>query len=73
MSELKLNAQNFVSTAWAHAKVKQSDDKLFAALSRAAEGRVSELNAQSLANTTWVFATVKQSDQKLFKALAKAA
>ena len=51
--------------AWAFATVKQSDEKLFAALARAAEWRVSEFNAQNFANTGWAFATLKQADEKL--------
>ena len=46
---------------------------LFAALTRAAEQRVSEFNAQELANTAWAFATVGQSDTKLVATLARAA
>ena len=51
----------------------QSDEKLFAALARAAERWVGEFNAQSLANTAWTFAKVRQLDEKLFAALAGAA
>ena len=49
MSEFK--AQNLTNTAWAFAKVKQPDEKLFSALARAAEQLVNELKAQELANT----------------------
>ena len=46
------------------------DEKLFRALAREAELRVSELNAQKLANTAWAFATVNMWNEKLFRALA---
>ena len=49
------------------------DEKLFAALVRAAERRLSEFNAQELANTAWAFATVNYRDEKLCAALAIAA
>ena len=41
------NAQNLANTAWAFATLGQSDEKLFAALARAAELRMSELDALS--------------------------
>ena len=42
--------------------MKQPDEKLFIALARAAERRVSEFHAQALANTAWTVATGKRSD-----------
>ena len=49
------------------------DEKLFGALARAAERRLSEFNPQDVANTAWAFAAVKHRDEKLFAALARAA
>ena len=49
------------------------DEKLFTALARSAERRLSEFNVQNLANTAWAFATVNRPDEKLFTALARAA
>ena len=48
------------------------DEKLFAALARAAERRLSDFNPQDVANTAWAFAAVKYQDEKLFSALARA-
>ena len=48
------------------------DEKLFAALARAAERRLSEFNPQDVANIAWAFATVNYRDEKLFAALARA-
>ena len=67
------NSQQLANTAWAFATMNRLDEKLFAALARAAEQRVNEFNAQNLANTAWAFATVNRSDEKLFAALARAA
>ena len=64
------NAQDLANTAWAFATVNLLDEKLFRALAREAERRVSEFNAQNLANTAWAFATVKLLDEKLLRALA---
>ena len=52
--------------------MRLSDEKLFAALARAAERRVGEFNANGHANIAWAFATVKHSDEKLFTALPRA-
>ena len=49
------------------------DEKLFAALARAAERRLSDFNPQNVANTAWAFATVNYRDEQLFAALAIAA
>ena len=46
---------------------------LAAALTTAAERRLSEFNEQNVANTAWAFATVNYRDEKLFAALARAA
>ena len=70
MSEF--NAQQLANTAWAFATASQSDETLFAALSRAAEQRVSEFNGQSLANIAWAFVTAGQSDAAVFAASARA-
>ena len=43
--------QELANTAWAFAKVSQSDEKLFAAFATKAERRVRGFNAQDLANT----------------------
>ena len=51
--------------------MKQSDEKLFTALARAAERWMSEFNAQDLANTAWAFATENLLDKKLFAVLAR--
>ena len=53
--------------------MNQPDKKLFNALARAAEQRVSEFDKQAVANTAWAFATLKQPHEKLFMALARAA
>ena len=52
--------------------MNQSDQKLFAALVREAERRMSEFKTQGLANTAWTFAIVKHSDENSFVVLAKA-
>ena len=49
------------------------DEKLFAALAREVELRVSEFNVQDIANTAWAFATLDHWDDKLFAALAREA
>ena len=49
------------------------DEKLFAALARASERRLSDFNARGVANTAWAFATVNYRDETLFAALAIAA
>ena len=46
---------------------------LAAALSTAAERRLSEFNAQEIANTAWAFATVNYQNEKLFAVSARAA
>ena len=51
--------------------MNQSDEKLFAALAREAEQRLSEFNAQNLANTAWAFATVNRSHEKLLTGVAR--
>ena len=56
----KLNAQNLVNTTWAFSTVAESDEKLFVAMARPAELRVSKFSAQNLANTAWAFAAVAQ-------------
>ena len=53
--------------------MKYRDEKLLAALARAAEKRLSDFNPQEVANTAWAFATVNYRDEKLFAALARAA
>ena len=52
--------------------MKHRYEKLFAALARAAERRLSEFNVQGVANTAWASAIVKHRDEKLFSALAGA-
>ena len=61
------------NTAWAFATLGQWDQKLFAALARAAQLRMSEFNAQTLAIMAWALAKLGQSDHKMFAALARAA
>ena len=46
---------------------------LVAALTTAAERRLTHFNPQAVANTAWAFATVNYRDEKLFAALARAA
>ena len=41
--------------------MKRSDDKLFAALARTAEWRLSQLDAQEIADMAWIMATVMGS------------
>ena len=41
---IDFNEQDLANTAWAFARVKQTEEKLFTALARAAEWRVSEFN-----------------------------
>ena len=43
--------QNLANIVWAFAKAGQSDQKLFAAVARAAELRMSEFESQHIANT----------------------
>ena len=69
----KFSEQHLANTAWACAKVRHSDEKLFAALARAAERLVSQFKEHGLVNTAWALAKVGQSDEKLFAALARAA
>ena len=64
---------NQPNTAWAFATVNYRDEKLFVALARAAERRLSEFKPQNVANTAWAFAIVNYRDEKLFAALARAA
>ena len=71
MNEFK--PQELANAAWAFAKLGRSDQKLFAALARAAEQRLVEFNAQDLANMAWAFAKVGQLEEKLFAALARPA
>jgi len=40
--------------------------KLFHALAKEAELRVSEFNTQEISDTAWAFARVNQLDEKLF-------
>ena len=47
------NAQNLANTAWAFAKVGQSDEKLFEAVAVAAAGRVSGVAVQNGGNGAW--------------------
>ena len=67
------NPQDVANTAWAFATVSYQDEKLFAALTIAAEQQLSEFNVQEVANTAWAFATMNSRDGKLFAALARAA
>ena len=46
-------------------------EKVFAALARIAEHRLSEFNVQELANTAWAFVTANCPDEKLFALLAR--
>ena len=48
------------------------DEKLFAALARVAQWRLSTFNTQNV-TTAWAFATAEHRDEKLFAALARAA
>ena len=59
--------------AQAFTMLGQSDEKLFTALARAAELRMSEFKAQEIANTAWAFAKLDQLDEALFAALAREA
>ena len=54
----KFNEQDVVNTAWAFATVNRRDEKLFAALARAAERQLIEFNEQGVPNTARAFATV---------------
>ena len=58
MSEF--NARDLANTTWAFASLGQLDEKLFAALGKAAQLRMSEFNTQELANMAWAFATLGQ-------------
>ena len=51
-----MNEQNIANTAWLFATVKHRDERLFAALTRAVERRLSELKPQELANAAWAVA-----------------
>jgi len=53
--------------------VRQLYEKLFLALARATECRVTELTLQNLINMLWAFAAEKQPDAKRFMAWATAA
>ena len=53
--------------------MKYRDEKLFAALARVTERRLSHFKPQEVANTAWAFATVNYLDEKLFAVLARAA
>eukprot|EP00747_Dinoflagellata_sp_TGD_P158256 gnl/TRDRNA2_/TRDRNA2_177801_c0_seq1.p1 gnl/TRDRNA2_/TRDRNA2_177801_c0~~gnl/TRDRNA2_/TRDRNA2_177801_c0_seq1.p1 ORF type:complete len:111 (+),score=15.14 gnl/TRDRNA2_/TRDRNA2_177801_c0_seq1:44-376(+) len=48
------------------------DEKLFTALARESQRRLSELNAQELANAAWAFQTACQLDMWLCEALVRA-
>ena len=48
--------------AWAFASMSLVDDKLFAALGREVEQRLSELHVQNFANSAWTFATVNRPE-----------
>ena len=61
----ELNPLEFANTAWASAKVMHRDEKLFTALARAAEQRLSEFKPQELANTAWALAKVSVPDERL--------
>ena len=50
----------------------QTDEKLFAALGRVAEWRVSEFNAQNLANIAWAFTEMGSPSKVLLTVLAPA-
>jgi len=50
--------------------VNYRDEKLCAALSIAAERRLSEFTAQNLANTAWAFSAVSYWNEKQYAALA---
>ena len=49
------------------------EEKLFAALARAAQRRVNQFKPQEFGNTGWAFAMLGQSEEKLFATLAMAA
>ena len=66
----EFNAQELANMAWAFATGNYGDEKVFAALARAAERRLSELNPQELAKTVLEIATVNYRDEKLLEALA---
>ena len=59
--------------AWAFETVNHRNEKIFAALAKAAQRRLSEFNVQDEANTAWAFATVIDQDEKMFTAFARAA
>ena len=61
--------QGLANTAWAFATANRPDEKLFTALAREAERRVSDVYTQALDNTAWAFVAVNQVDGKLFAAL----
>ena len=73
----EISARGLANTAYgaaqAFATLDQLDEKLIAALARAAELRMSEFNAQDIANTAWAFAKLDHLDEKLFAALAREA
>ena len=69
----EFNAQDFANMAWAFARMNLLDVKLFRALAREAERRVSEFNAQHVATTAWAFANSSQSGKKLLSVLAREA
>ena len=46
------------------------DEKLFAALARAAERWLSHFTPQAVANTAWAWATENHRNEKLFAALS---
>ena len=62
MRNRAVTIKDLTNTARAFATVKQSDEKLFTALARAAVRRVAEFNARDLTNTARAFVTVKQSE-----------
>ena len=60
--------QGLASMAWAFATMDHPDEKLFTALARAAERRVSDFIAQNIANIAWASATLNELDEKLLTA-----
>ena len=60
--------QGLASMAWAFATMDHPDEKLFIALARAAERRVSDFIARNIANIAWASATLNELDEKLLTA-----
>ena len=71
--ELDADSRGAANTTWVFATANHRDEKLLAALGRAAKRRLSEFHSQNVSNTAWAFATANYRDTKPFAALARAA